>query len=77
MRPVVSGLQKKYGDRVAFAGVDFYNGGNTNLAQKYEVFGHPTFVVLDKKGQLVDRFSGYTEEADLEASLRKAAGSTQ
>lgn len=74
MRPVVNGLANKYSDRVAFAGVDFYNNANRDLAVKYQVFGHPTFVVLGKNGEEVQRFSGYTEEAALEAAIQKAAG---
>ena len=75
MRPVVDGLDKRYGDRVAFAGVDFYNSANVPLAERYGVTGHPTFVVVGSDGREVARFRGYTEEADLEAALKKVAGS--
>ena len=73
MRPVVHGLEQQYGDRVAFAGVDYYNQANRELVQQYRVVGHPTFVVLDREGQVVKQFVGYTPEADLDAALRQAA----
>ncbi len=75
MRPVVDGLDQRYGDRVAFAGVDFYHSANAPLAERYGVTGHPTFVVVGSDGKEVARFRGFTEEADLEAALKQVAGS--
>ncbi len=75
MRPVVSGLDKKYGKQVAFAAVDYYNGKNRDVVRKYRVLGHPTFVVLGKDGQVIQRFVGYTEADALEAAIKQAAGS--
>ncbi len=74
MRPVVHGLDQRYGDRVAFAGVDYNNTANRDLVTRHQVRGHPTFVVLDPHGDLVKRFVGYTTAAELEAALRVAAG---
>ncbi len=75
MRPVVDGLDQRYGDRVAFAGVDFYHSANAPLAERYGVTGHPTFVVVGPDGKEAARFRGFTEEADLEAALKEVAGS--
>ena len=47
---MVHGLEQQYGDRVAFAGVDYYNQANRELVRQYRVVGHPTFVVLDREG---------------------------
>lgn len=77
MRPVVNGLERQYGNRVAFAGVDFYNRANRELVQQHRVLGHPTFVVLDRNGNVVKRFVGYTEEAELKAALEQAAAGGQ
>ena len=74
MRPVVNGLQEKYGDRVAFAGVDYYDESNRQLFRKYEVLGHPTFVILDPNGKVVEQLTGFVEAEELEAAVRKAAG---
>lgn len=74
MRPVVNGLERQYGTRVAFAGVDYNNRTNKALVQKYQVLGHPTFVVLDGSGNVVKRFVGYTTKDDLEAAVKQAAG---
>ncbi len=75
MKPVVSGLDKKYGDRVAFANVDYSSAENAALLEKYQVLGHPTYVVLGADGKEVERFNGYTSETDLQAAIQKAAGS--
>ncbi len=74
MRPVVHGLEQQYGDRVAFAGVDYYNQANRELVRQYRVVGHPTFVVVSTQGEVVGQFVGYTPEADLEAALERAVG---
>ena len=74
MRPVVHGLEQRYGDRVAFAGVDYHNRANRDLVRQYRVVGHPTFVVLDREGKVVRQFVGYTAEADLENALEEAVG---
>ena len=74
MRPVVHGLEQQYGDRVAFAGVDYNNRANRDLVRQYRVLGHPTFVVLDREGQVVKQFVGHTPEADLDAALKQAVG---
>ena len=74
MRPVVNGLQEKYGDRVAFAGVDYYDESNRQLSRKYEVLGHPTFVILDPSGKVVEQLTGFVEAEELEAAVREAAG---
>ena len=72
MEPVVRGLEGEYGDRVAFAGVDYYNEANEALVGQYRVPGHPTFVVLAPGGEVVGQFVGYTEEAALEGAIRQA-----
>ncbi len=74
MRPVVHGLEQRYGDRVAFAGVNYNNRANRELVQQYRVVGHPTFVVVNAGGEVVGQFVGYTPEADLEAALKRAVG---
>ena len=77
MRPVVNGLEGRYQDRVAFAGVDYNNRENKGLVQRHRVLGHPTFVVLDSEGNEVKRFVGYTEAAELEAALQRAAATAR
>lgn len=77
MRPVVDGLDQKYGDRVAFAGIDFYNQENRGLAERYGALGHPTFVVVGADGAIIETFTGYTEEAALEVAVRRAAATAQ
>ncbi|MDP9374258.1 MAG: thioredoxin family protein, partial [Chloroflexota bacterium] len=68
----MNGLEQRYGDRVAFAGVDYNNIANHELIKRHQVRGHPTFVVLDPQGTVVKRFVGYTVAAELEAALRAA-----
>ncbi|MDP9373587.1 MAG: thioredoxin family protein [Chloroflexota bacterium] len=73
----MNGLEGKYQDRVAFAGVDYNNRENKSLVQRYRVLGHPTFVVLDSGSNEVKRFVGYTDAAELEAALKQAAATAR
>ena len=77
MKPVVGGLDERYGDKVAFANVDYNSAPNAELAERYEVLGHPTYVVLGADGEVIQSFRGYTEGAELEAALQEAAGTAR
>jgi thioredoxin-related protein len=74
MRPVVNGLDQQYGQQVAFANVDYNSSANKELVSKYRVRGHPTFVILDRAGNVSQTFVGATARADLEAAIKKASG---
>lgn len=72
MHPVVSGLDEKYGERVAVAGIDYYADENAALVREHRVPGHPTFVVLSPDGEVAGQFVGGTSAAALEAAILKA-----
>ncbi len=73
MRPIVNGLEARYRGRVTFATLDFYARQNQDSVKAYRVVYHPTFVVLDRAGNVVQIFRGYTAEAALDAALQQAA----
>jgi thioredoxin-related protein len=72
MRPIVNGLQAKYQGQAEFVTLDFYARQNQELVRTYRVAYHPTFVVLDRAGNVVQTFRGYTAEAALDAALAQA-----
>ena len=74
MRPVVNGLEQRYDGRVRFTTLDFYDRANQAAVRKYRVVYHPTFVVLDGAGEVIQIFRGYTGATDLDAALARAAG---
>ena len=74
MRPVVHGLDQRYGDRVAFVSIDHENRANAALLDRYRVRGYPTVVVLGASGELAKRFVGLTEVGTLETAIRQVAG---
>ena len=46
--------------------------GSDALADKFGLAGYPVTLVFDRSGTLLKRFEGLTEEADLEAAVRRA-----
>lgn len=72
MHPVVSGLDEKYRERVAVAGIDYYADENAAIVREHRVVGHPTFVVLAPDGEVTGQFVGGTPAEALEAAIVKA-----
>jgi len=56
MKPTVEQLEKKYEGKVGFSKVDVDK--NPTEAQKFGVMSIPTFVIVDEKGDEVDRKMG-------------------
>ena len=72
MRPIVNGLDGRYRGQVTFVTLDFYAKQNQELVRAYRVVYHPTFVILDRAGNVVQISRGYTAEAALDAALQRA-----
>jgi len=72
MRPIVNGLKPAYQDKVDFIEPNFDDPANQEIIQKYHVPGHPSFIVLDRNGQVVARIIGGSDRDTLKAALDKA-----
>ena len=71
MQPVVDGLEQEYGNRMTFQRLNAASEGRT-LFQRYNLPGHPAYVIVDKQGTVVWRFVGQTTRETLEQAIRRA-----
>ena len=46
----MDGLEQTYGKQLQFMRVDFTSAAGQALAQRYQVRGHPTIVLIDHSG---------------------------
>ena len=67
--PIVDGLEKDYGDRVAFRQVDAGDPRTRGVLATYQVRGHPTFVVLNAEGEVIARRVGESGREPLERAI--------
>jgi len=71
MKPVVDGLEQEYGNRMTFQRLNAASEGQA-LFQRYNLPGHPAYVIVDKQGTVVWRFVGQTTRETLEQAIRRA-----
>ena len=67
--PILEELESEYGDD-DFRKIDVDE--EQELANQYQVRSLPT-VVVEREGEIVDRFVGFTGREDIEAALKQAA----
>ena len=72
MKPVVHGLEAKYGACVDFVYLDTDNPASKESMRRFGARGQPEFRLLDRAGKVI--WTAYTPtEPELEAQLRAAA----
>lgn len=54
--------------------VDLSTPANKTLAERFSIFQTPSLMVLGSDGQVVLRFDGFVDRADLESDLNQASG---
>ncbi len=74
MTPIVDGLSAEFEGRAAVLKLNAAEPANEALQGRYDVRGHPSFVVLDANGQPVQRFFGPQTEELLREVLEQVAG---
>ena len=67
--PILEELEADYGD-VEFVKIDVDD--EQDVANQYQVRSLPT-VVVERDGDIVDRFVGFTQREDIAAALERAA----
>lgn len=70
MSPVVDGLAQDYGGRIVFQRLNAQREGE-ELFRQYGLRGHPAYVVLGGKGQVVWQKIGEVSRQELEDALRR------
>jgi len=58
MTPIVDGLEKDYGDQVAFKRINADKGDGPRIIREYRILGHPTVLLVAKDGKELQRFIG-------------------
>jgi thioredoxin-like negative regulator of GroEL len=58
MAPIVDGLSDEFEGRATVLQLNAAEQTNEELQARYDVRGHPSFVVLDGDGRVVQRFFG-------------------
>ena len=66
--PILEELEAEYGD-VEVAKIDVDE--EQDVANQYQVRSLPT-IVIEREGEIVDRFVGFTQREDIEAALQGA-----
>ncbi|MGD8585466.1 MAG: thioredoxin family protein [Chloroflexota bacterium] len=74
MTPIVDGLSAEFEGRAAVIKLNAVEPANEGLQARYNVRGHPSFVVLDGDGRAVQRFFGPQTEDLLRQALKDVTG---
>jgi thioredoxin-like negative regulator of GroEL len=77
MMPIVDGLEEEFGGEIDIVRLDATDGDNAALQEQYGLRGHPSFVVLDESGAVVERYFGPQDEQTLRAALEEVQGAGQ
>jgi thioredoxin-like negative regulator of GroEL len=56
-------------ERVVLHEVDGEKGEGKELASRYRVYGYPTFLLLNGKGEVLDRWVGYKDQTEFTSTL--------
>ena len=69
MRPIVNGLEDIYGETVVFQKINAGSGEGYEIFKAYSFFGHPSFLLLDEKGNVLWQSVGEQPAENLEEAL--------
>ena len=72
--PLVERLRQEFGSAMLFASYDVDAPASRDLVRQYRVIGVPTFVILDGRQNVIARFSGGFEYADMRRRLQRYLG---
>lgn len=75
MRPVVNGLEEKYGEQIDFRRYNIVSKEGQAWANEYGLRGHPAYVLLDRAGHERWRYVGVASPEVMEAELAAVLGS--
>jgi protein-disulfide isomerase len=74
MFPIVDGIEAEFAGQVAVIRLNAQGTEITQLMNSYGVRGHPSFVVLDGKDEVAQRFTGPQTEETLREAMAAVAG---
>ena len=74
MKPVVSGIEEKYGEDFRIVHINVGTSKGKDRASDQNVLGTPTMVMFDDAGREMRRLMGYQSPEDLEKAIDKILG---
>jgi thiol-disulfide isomerase/thioredoxin len=72
--PLVERLREEFSDKLLFASYDIDAPASRDLVRQYRIVGVPTFIILDGQQNVVARFSGGFEYAEMKRRLQRYLG---
>ncbi|MDT8304535.1 MAG: hypothetical protein RRC07_01255 [Anaerolineae bacterium] len=68
----MNGLEEEFGGEMRVVRLNAGDGDNAALQAQYGVRGHPSFVILDGSGTVVERFFGPQSDETLRLTIEQA-----
>jgi|YNPMSStandDraft_1061717.scaffolds.fasta_scaffold16300_3 thiol-disulfide isomerase/thioredoxin len=72
--PLVERLRQEFGNTVLFVSYDIDAPASRDVVRQHRVVGVPTFVILDSQQNVIARFTGGFEYADMKRRLQRYLG---
>jgi hypothetical protein len=69
MAPMVHGLEAKYFGKIRFSYLDADDSRTRDFQQTLGFYYQPELYLLDAKGNVLQKWVGYTSQEDLEAAF--------
>ena len=76
MEPIVHGLQKQFKGQVKVVQINREDPENADIVAQYDVRSQPTFFMVNADGDILWKWQGYMEGAQLEQVFLSAADGT-
>lgn len=70
--PIVNGLEDEFGSEISVVRLNAADSESAALQSQYGLRGHPSFVVLDASGDVIERFFGPQSEETLRMATELA-----
>jgi len=72
MAPIVHGLEAKYYDKVIFTFLDADDADTQDFQRALGFYSQPEFYLLDSQGNVLHKWIGSINEAELQAAVDQA-----
>lgn len=63
----MDGLQADYGERITFYHVDTDDPAQRQVSDRFGVWGHSQYVLLDGEGAILHQWNGYLQGSEVSA----------
>lgn len=74
MQPIVNGLEREYGDKLAFEQWRVDDEPGNSLFKKYALRGHPSYVLAGQNGEVLWTLQGQTTGDVLAGQIDRVLG---